>query len=53
MIAERYRLSVYDSMIAAAALIADCDVLWSEDMQHDQRLLGRLTIRNPFLAPQG
>src|SRR5437660_1123119 len=33
-LAERYTLSIYDAMIAASALHADCDVLWSEDM-HD------------------
>ena len=33
-IAERYGLAIYDSMIVAAALEADCDTLWSEDMHH-------------------
>src|SRR5713226_1610730 len=32
-LAERYGLSTYDAMIAAAALRANCDTLWSEDMQ--------------------
>src|ERR1700726_2735417 len=32
-LAERYGLSIYDAMIAASALHADCDILWSEDMQ--------------------
>src|SRR6266513_1041486 len=32
-LAERYGLSTYDAMIAAAAMRADCDTLWSEDMQ--------------------
>ena len=32
-VAERYGLSVYDSMIVAAALLAECTVLYSEDMQ--------------------
>src|SRR5580693_1472571 len=31
-LAERYRLSIYDATIAASALHADCDTLWSEDM---------------------
>lgn len=47
-VAQRYRLSVYDSMIVAAALEAGCTTLASEDLQADQRLEGRLTIRNPF-----
>jgi predicted nucleic acid-binding protein len=47
-IAERFTLSIYDAMIAAAAQIAECDVLWSEDMQHGLRLHNGLEIRNPF-----
>jgi predicted nucleic acid-binding protein len=35
-------------MIAASALSADCDTLWSEDMQHGMVLDGRLRIVNPF-----
>ena len=49
-VAERHALSIYDSLIIAAALQADCDVLWSEDMQDGQEIEGRLTIRNPFVA---
>ncbi len=48
-LAERYSLSIYDSMIVAAALASGCDTLWSEDMQHDMLIEGRLRIRNPFL----
>jgi predicted nucleic acid-binding protein len=49
-LAERYNLSIYDAMIAASALDADCDTLWSEDMQHGMLLDGRLRIVNPFRA---
>jgi predicted nucleic acid-binding protein len=49
-LAERYKFSVYDAMIAAAALHADCDTLWSEDMQHGMALNEGLRILNPFLA---
>jgi predicted nucleic acid-binding protein len=48
-IARRYRYSVYDSMIIAAALEAGCTTLFSEDMQNDQKI-GRLTIADPFLG---
>ncbi len=48
-IARRYRLSIYDSMIVAAALQGGCDTLWSEDMQNGLVVDGRLTIRNPFV----
>jgi predicted nucleic acid-binding protein len=47
-IAERYGLSIYDSMIAASALDAGCDTLWSEDMQHGMKLDEGLRIANPF-----
>lgn len=47
-VAERYRLSVYDAMIVAAALLAECKILISEDMQDGQILEGRLKVRNPF-----
>ncbi|SDS36815.1 PIN domain-containing protein [Bradyrhizobium canariense] len=47
-LAERYNLSIYDAMIAASALHADCDTLWSEDMQHGMVLDGRLRIVSPF-----
>ena len=47
-LAKRYQLSVYDAMIAAAALEAGCTTLASEDFSHGQRFDGRLTIRNPF-----
>lgn len=49
-IAQRYALSVYDACIAASALIADCNVLYSEDMQHGLNIDRRLRIINPFRA---
>jgi len=50
VLAERYRLSVCDGMIAAAALLADCDTLWSEDMQDGLLIESRLRVSNPFRA---
>ncbi len=47
-LAERYGLSTFDAMIAAAALHAGCDTLWSEDMQHGMALEEGLQIVNPF-----
>lgn len=43
----RYQYTFYDSLIIAAALVADCKVLYSEDMQHGQRI-EKLMIKNPF-----
>jgi predicted nucleic acid-binding protein len=47
-IAQRYQLSVYDAMIVAAALLANCSILYSEDMQHGLIVNKRLTVQNPF-----
>ena len=47
-LAQRYGFSIYDSFIVAAALGADCDTLWSEDMQDGMLVDGRLRIANPF-----
>ena len=48
-IAARYQLSFYDSMIVAAALESNCEILYTEDMQHNQIINNPLTITNPFL----
>jgi predicted nucleic acid-binding protein len=48
-VAQRFGYTIYDSLIIAAALIAGCDTLYSEDMQHGQVVADRLTILNPFL----
>lgn len=46
-IARNHELSIYDSLIVAAALRAGCSTLYSEDLQHGQTI-ERVTIRNPF-----
>lgn len=48
-VAKRYKLGFYDSLIIAAALLDECEVLFSEDMQHGLVIDGRLTIINPFV----
>jgi predicted nucleic acid-binding protein len=47
-IAQRYGYHIYDALILAAALDADCDLLYSEDMR-DGQTIDSLTIRNPFV----
>jgi predicted nucleic acid-binding protein len=47
-IAEKYATSWYDSLIVAAALEGGCEKLYSEDLQHGQKIEG-LKIENPFL----
>jgi predicted nucleic acid-binding protein len=49
-IARRHRLSVYDGQILAAADLAGCDTVLSEDMAHGLRIGERLVIQNPFRA---
>ncbi len=45
---SRYSLSHWDSLIVAAALLADCQTLYSEDFQHGQLFDNQLTVQNPF-----
>jgi predicted nucleic acid-binding protein len=49
LVAERYGLRVYDAMIVAAALLAGCKILYSEDMQDGLLIDRQLHIRNPFI----
>lgn len=49
-IAKRYKLSVYDAMIVASALLAECEILYSEDMQAGMVIEKQLQIRNPFIG---
>jgi predicted nucleic acid-binding protein len=46
-ISDQWKFPFYDALIVAAALQADCRVLYSEDMQDNQTIKG-LSIRNPF-----
>lgn len=46
-IQQRQGFAFYDSLIVAAALEAGCKRLWSEDLQHGQRV-STLRIENPF-----
>ena len=45
--AERYGFSIYDGLIAAAAVRAGCGILYTEDRQQGQ-VIDQLTIQNPF-----
>lgn len=51
VVSERYGLSIYDAMIAAAAILAGCDTLLSGDMQDGLVVDDRLRIANPFRQP--
>lgn len=47
-LAARNRLEFYDALIVAAALLAGCDTLYTEDLQAGAKIERRLAIRNPF-----
>ncbi|PSB06121.1 DNA-binding protein [filamentous cyanobacterium CCP1] len=46
----RYGYSYWDSLLIATALLSNCSILYSEDMQHDQLIEGKLKIINPFVT---
>jgi predicted nucleic acid-binding protein len=46
-IAEKHRISWYDSLIVAAALEGQCQRLYSEDLQHGRKIED-LLIEDPF-----
>jgi len=45
---EKFKYSFYDSLIIAAAIEANCKILYSEDLQHNQKIYD-LMIINPFM----
>jgi len=49
-IAQQYGYHIYDALVAAAALEAKCDTLYTEDKQDGQAIDDRLTIKNPFAS---
>lgn len=49
-IKDRWRFSFYDSLIVTGALEGGCRTLYTEDLQHIQRIES-LTVINPFLEP--
>ena len=46
-LATRYQLSHWDGLIVDAATLAQCETLYSEDMQHGQ-VIGTVKVVNPF-----
>jgi predicted nucleic acid-binding protein len=47
-IARTYGLHMYDALVVAAALAADCETLYTEDLQDGQVIEDQMTIRDPF-----
>ena len=52
-IARMHGFHLYDALVVASALAADCETLYTEDLQDGQVIEERLTIRNPFKALAG
>lgn len=46
---SRHSLSWYDALIVAAAMEGQCEVLYSEDLQHGRSFAG-VSITNPFVG---
>ena len=46
-IQQEFQLSYWDALIIAAAEIAGCATVWSEDLSDGQKY-GDVTVRNPF-----
>lgn len=52
-LASTLKVSFWDALILQAAQVEHCDRIWTEDLNHGQKV-GDLTILNPFLqAPTG
>jgi len=45
---SKYDFQLFDSIIVASSLEAGCEILYSEDFQHNQVIENRLKIVNPF-----
>jgi predicted nucleic acid-binding protein len=52
-IAEKYGYGIYDALVIATALEAECRTLYSEDLHDGQTVNGQVTIRNPFARSRG
>jgi predicted nucleic acid-binding protein len=50
LLAQKSQLAIYDAVIVASALDANCDTLWSEDMHDGMVFENRLKVIDPFRA---
>jgi len=42
-----YKISWWDALVLQSAQALGCEILWTEDLSHNQRY-GTVTVRNPF-----
>jgi len=47
---KKYDFQLFDSIVIAAAIEANCTILYTEDMHHNLLVENRLQIINPFLT---
>jgi predicted nucleic acid-binding protein len=46
---DRYNFQLFDSIIVASAIEANCNLLYSEDLHHGLLVENRMKIINPFI----
>ncbi len=44
----KYNFSYWDGLILSASLVNECNIIYTEDLQHGQIIDNNLTILNPF-----
>ena len=46
---QKYDFQLFDSIVVALALESDCEILYTEDMQHRLLVNKKLQVINPFI----
>ena len=46
---DKYDFQIFDSIVVASSIEANCNILYSEDMQHNLLVLEQLKIINPYV----
>ena len=45
---SRYEYSYWDSLVISTALVHDCQIIYSEDMHHNQSIEDKVQIVDPY-----
>lgn len=48
-IREKYQTSFWDSLIISSALNCNCEIVYTEDLQHNQLFENKVKVVNPFI----
>ena len=46
---DKYDFQIFDSIVFASSIEANCNILYSEDMQHNLMVVEQLKIINPYI----